>query len=51
MARTPGDGNDCGVTTGPVLAVVAPQHVRSGAPDLASQLLGSSDAVGHVAVV
>lgn len=30
MARTPGSGNDCGVTTDPVLAVVHPKHVKPG---------------------
>lgn len=40
MARTSGDGNDCGVTTDPVLAVVHPKHVKPGsnAADLLSQL-------------
>ncbi len=30
MARTPGSGNDCGVTTDPVLAVVHPKHAQAG---------------------
>ncbi|WIA34990.1 hypothetical protein OEZ86_013270 [Tetradesmus obliquus] len=43
MLRTPGDGNDCGITSDPVLAVVAPQHVsaarrRAGYVPLAEQL-------------
>jgi hypothetical protein len=38
MARTPGDGNDCGVTTDPVLAVVHPVYAKPGSP--AAQLLG-----------
>lgn len=37
MARTPGDGNDCGVTTDPVLAVVHPDHVKAGSA--AAQLI------------
>jgi hypothetical protein len=38
MARTPGSGNDCGVTTDPVLAVVHPKHARAGSA--AAELLG-----------
>lgn len=40
MARTPGSGNDCGVTTDPVLAVVHPKYVKSGtaAAELLTQL-------------
>lgn len=40
MARTPGSGNDCGVTTDPVLAVVHPDHVQAGsaAAELHQQL-------------
>lgn len=40
MARTPGSGNDCGVTTDPVLAVVHPKHVKLGsaAAELLQQL-------------
>jgi hypothetical protein len=51
MARTPGDGNDCGVTTDPVLAVVHPKHVKPGsnAADLLSQLQKHKDQQEHVA--
>lgn len=42
MARTPGDGNDCGVTTDPVLAVVHPTHAKPGSA--AAQLLASLQA-------
>lgn len=40
MLRTPGSGNDCGVTTDPVLAVVHPQYAKAGSPaaELITQL-------------
>jgi hypothetical protein len=44
MARTPGSGNDCGVTTDPVLAVVHPDHVQAGsaAAELHQQLAATA---------
>jgi hypothetical protein len=51
MARTPGSGNDCGVTTDPVLAVVHPKHVKPGsaAAELLQQLTPSAQQQQQVA--
>lgn len=34
MLRTPGDGNDCGITSDPVMAVVHPDYVTQQQPQL-----------------
>lgn len=31
MLRTGGDGNDCGISSDPVVAVVLPEYVKQGA--------------------
>lgn len=41
MLRTPGDGNDCGITSDPVMAVVHPKYAtrkEAGYVPLAEQL-------------